>query len=191
METNADGRTDKPLLVGEAMTVGRYQLVFHVAEYFSKLGVQLPNSPFLDKVPVQFSIFDAKAHYHVPLLTTPWSPTYSGLTTFARTGSLHSPPLPFRGRYMFEIEAVNRMDRQAFVRAFGKVFEHSPWVAERAWSSRPFDGLTSLHRAMADVVRSGTSEERLALLRAHPELAGKEARAKAMTEDSARSNVAR
>jgi 2-oxo-4-hydroxy-4-carboxy-5-ureidoimidazoline decarboxylase len=85
---------------------------------------------------------------------------------------------------MIQIEAVNRMDRQAFVRTFGKVFEHSHWVAERAWSSRPFAGLASLHGAMVDVVRSATSEERLELLRAHPELAGKEARAKAMTEDS-------
>lgn len=78
-QTNKDGRTDKPLLVGDAVTVGRYQIVFHVAAYFSALGTPLSEPPFLDTVPVQFAIFDAKAHYHVPLLTTPWSyATYRG-----------------------------------------------------------------------------------------------------------------
>lgn len=79
IETNKDGRTDKPLLIGEAVKVGQYQIVFHVAEYYAKLGTKLSDPPFLDTVPVQFSIFDAKAHYHVPLLTTPWSyATYRG-----------------------------------------------------------------------------------------------------------------
>lgn len=78
-QTNKDGRTDKPLLIGDAVTVGRYQIVFHVAAYFSGIGTKLSDPPFLDTVPVQFSIFDAKAHYHVPLLTTPWSySTYRG-----------------------------------------------------------------------------------------------------------------
>lgn len=77
--TNKDGRTDKPLLTGDAVTVGRYQIVFHVAAYFAASGTTLSEPPFLDTVPVQFSIFDAKAHYHVPLLTTPWSySTYRG-----------------------------------------------------------------------------------------------------------------
>ena len=77
--TNAAGRTDKPLLVGDAVKVGRYQIVFHVAEYYAGLGTKLSDPPFLDTVPVQLSIFDAKAHYHVPLLATPWSySTYRG-----------------------------------------------------------------------------------------------------------------
>ncbi|WP_019906558.1 hydroxyisourate hydrolase [Methylobacterium sp. 77] len=79
MTTNADGRTDKPVLVGDALKAGSYQFVFHVGEYFKAKGVPQADPPFLDMVPVQFSIADAKAHYHVPLLTTPWSySTYRG-----------------------------------------------------------------------------------------------------------------
>lgn len=77
--TNADGRTDQPLLAGEAMAVGRYRIVFHVGEYFARLGVPLADPPFLDRVPVEFAISDARANYHVPLLVTPWSyATYRG-----------------------------------------------------------------------------------------------------------------
>jgi 5-hydroxyisourate hydrolase len=79
VHTNADGRNDQPLLTAANMAVGRYQLVFHVADYFSKLGMALPNPPFLDKVTVQFGISDATQHYHVPLLVSPWSyTTYRG-----------------------------------------------------------------------------------------------------------------
>ncbi|MDB5646958.1 hydroxyisourate hydrolase [Methylobacterium sp.] len=79
MKTNKDGRTDKPLMVGEAFKTGSYQIVFHVAEYYRGLGTPLAEPAFLDTVPVQFSIADGKAHYHVPLLTTPWSyATYRG-----------------------------------------------------------------------------------------------------------------
>jgi 5-hydroxyisourate hydrolase len=79
VHTNADGRNDQPLLTGDTMRVGRYQLVFYVAEYFSKLGATLSNPPFLDRVAVQFGISDATQHYHVPLLASPWSyATYRG-----------------------------------------------------------------------------------------------------------------
>jgi 5-hydroxyisourate hydrolase len=79
VHTNADGRNDQPLLTAETMAVGRYQLVFYVAEYFSKLGIALPNPPFLDRVAIQFGISDATQHYHVPLLASPWSyTTYRG-----------------------------------------------------------------------------------------------------------------
>lgn len=78
-QTNKDGRTDKPLMVGEAFKTGSYQIVFHVAAYYRALGAPLAEPAFLDTVPVQFSIADGKAHYHVPLLTTPWSyATYRG-----------------------------------------------------------------------------------------------------------------
>jgi 5-hydroxyisourate hydrolase len=74
--TNADGRTDTPLLAGEALKAGRYELLFHIGEYFRHSGV---DSPFLDVVPVRFAIADAAAHYHVPLLASPWSyTTYRG-----------------------------------------------------------------------------------------------------------------
>lgn len=79
VHTNADGRNDQPLLTADTMAVGRYQLLFYVGEYFSKLGTTLPNPSFLDRVPVQFGIFDAAQHYHVPLLVSPWSyTTYRG-----------------------------------------------------------------------------------------------------------------
>lgn len=77
--TNADGRTDEPLLAGEAMAVGRYELLFHVGAYFRATGARLADPPFLDRVPVRFAIAEAEAHYHVPLLVSPWSyTTYRG-----------------------------------------------------------------------------------------------------------------
>ena len=70
--TNNDGRTDKPLLEGAVMRAGTYQLVFHVGAYFKGAG-------FLDAVPIRFAVADAGAHYHVPLLCSPWSySTYRG-----------------------------------------------------------------------------------------------------------------
>lgn len=76
---NADGRADAPLLDAAAMQAGRYRLVFSVAAYFRARGVALPEPPFLDEVAVDFGIADAQAHYHVPLLVSPWSySTYRG-----------------------------------------------------------------------------------------------------------------
>jgi 5-hydroxyisourate hydrolase len=77
--TNQDGRTDGPLLANGALTVGMYELVFAVADYFNALSDGTPNPPFLNRVPIQFGIADATAHYHVPLLVSPWSySTYRG-----------------------------------------------------------------------------------------------------------------
>ena len=77
---NADGRNDGgPLLDAQSMAAGRYRLVFSVARYFRALGVQLPDPPFLDEVPLDFGIADAAGRYHVPLLVSPWSyATYRG-----------------------------------------------------------------------------------------------------------------
>jgi 5-hydroxyisourate hydrolase len=76
---NHDGRTDGPLLNAAEMAVGRYRLLFEVAPYFRARGVQLPQPPFLDTVPVDFGISDAAGHYHVPLLVSPYSySTYRG-----------------------------------------------------------------------------------------------------------------
>lgn len=73
--TNADGRCDAPLLQGSQMQAGRYELLFHVADYFQ----DQTDLPFLDQVPVRFAIADVEANYHVPLLVTPWSySTYRG-----------------------------------------------------------------------------------------------------------------
>lgn len=82
------------------------------------------------------------------------------------------------------IATVNGMDEAAFVAAFGGIFEHSPWVAQRAYERRPFADATALHAAMADAVRAAPREQQTALLLAHPDLAGKEARAGTMTDAS-------
>ncbi len=79
IHTNADGRTDAPLLQGETIPTGEFQLVFHVGDYFRALRLPLPEPPFVDRVPIHFGIADARAHYHVPLLCSPWSySTYRG-----------------------------------------------------------------------------------------------------------------
>jgi 5-hydroxyisourate hydrolase len=77
--TNADGRIDGPLLQGDDMKVGHYRLVFQVDAYFRARGTPMPEVPFLTEVPLDFGIADAQAHYHVPLLVSPWSySTYRG-----------------------------------------------------------------------------------------------------------------
>ncbi len=79
MTTNDDGRGDSPLLDGDAFRVGVYELVFHAQPYFEARGVSLPDQPFLDVVPIRFGISDAGAHYHVPLLLSPYGyTTYRG-----------------------------------------------------------------------------------------------------------------
>ena len=79
VRTNADGRTDQPLLYGEEVRAGRYELVFFVGDYFAVKGDAGPEGRFLDRVPVQFGIADATASYHVPLLASPWAySTYRG-----------------------------------------------------------------------------------------------------------------
>ena len=77
--TNAEGRTDEPLLSGDAMRRGEFELTFHVADYYRRQGRALADPPFLDRVPIRFAIADADAHYHVPLLCSPWAySTYRG-----------------------------------------------------------------------------------------------------------------
>lgn len=77
--TNSDGRTDGPLLEGDTVKVGTYELVFQVANYFRSIGTPLSDPPFLDEIPLRFAIFDVNQKYHVPLLVTPYSySTYRG-----------------------------------------------------------------------------------------------------------------
>lgn len=77
--TNTDGRCEKPLLEGDVFQPGVYELVFHVGEYFANAGVAATEPPFLDAVPVRFSVSDADSHYHVPLLVSPYGySTYRG-----------------------------------------------------------------------------------------------------------------
>jgi 5-hydroxyisourate hydrolase len=77
--TNADGRTDKPLVGAAEARVGRFELVFHAGDYFRAQAAKLADPPFLDTVPIRFAVADAGAHYHVPLIVSPWSySTYRG-----------------------------------------------------------------------------------------------------------------
>lgn len=76
--TNQDGRTDAPLLIDDELQVGVYELVFAIGQYFSQVG-NLPTPCFLDNIPLRFGVADAEAHYHVPLLVSPWAySTYKG-----------------------------------------------------------------------------------------------------------------
>jgi len=77
--TNAEGRTDQPLLAGAPLRMGRYELVFHMGAYFRTRGALGTGEPFLDEVYIRFGISEPEGHYHVPLVATPWSySTYRG-----------------------------------------------------------------------------------------------------------------
>jgi 5-hydroxyisourate hydrolase len=77
--TNADGRCDAPLLEGSALVAGRYRLTFGAGAYFRRNGTALADPPFVDEVTIDFGVADPGAHYHVPLLVSPWSySTYRG-----------------------------------------------------------------------------------------------------------------
>jgi 5-hydroxyisourate hydrolase len=79
VKTNADGRTDMPLLAADEMEAGQYEIIFFVGDYFAAKSGALPKIRFLDKVPVRFGLADAGGSYHVPLLCTPWAySTYRG-----------------------------------------------------------------------------------------------------------------
>ena len=79
IRTNADGRTDQPLLAESELKTGEYEIIFYVGDYFSGKAATLPHIKFLDRVPVRFGIADAAASYHVPLLCSPWAySTYRG-----------------------------------------------------------------------------------------------------------------
>jgi 2-oxo-4-hydroxy-4-carboxy-5-ureidoimidazoline decarboxylase len=87
------------------------------------------------------------------------------------------------------IEEVNGLDQEEFVERFGSLYEHSPWVAEGAWKERPFRNISDLHGAFQNVVRAAPPERRLALIRAHPDLAGKAATEGALTQESTREHA--
>jgi 2-oxo-4-hydroxy-4-carboxy-5-ureidoimidazoline decarboxylase len=84
------------------------------------------------------------------------------------------------------LDQINAMTPAAFGAAFGRVFEHSPWIAERAFARRPFASVDALHAAMVAVVEAASPAEQVALLRAHPELAGREAQSGDLTPESTR-----
>ena len=82
------------------------------------------------------------------------------------------------------LEKVSRLDHAAFVELMGSLFEHSPWVAERAWRRRPFGTLDELAEAFTAAVFSATEAEQLSLIRSYPDLAGSEAAAGTLTSES-------
>jgi OHCU decarboxylase len=82
------------------------------------------------------------------------------------------------------ISQLNRLGQTEFVRVVGPVFEHSPWIAETAFTKKPFADLENLHRALCETVKNSGEEKQLALIRAHPDLVGKIALAGQLTKES-------
>jgi 2-oxo-4-hydroxy-4-carboxy-5-ureidoimidazoline decarboxylase len=83
-----------------------------------------------------------------------------------------------------DLAEVNALGEREFVARLGAVFEHSPWIATKAWQRRPFASVNGIHQAMMAAVLDATRPQQLALVRAHPELAGAEAKAGRLTSDS-------
>lgn len=84
------------------------------------------------------------------------------------------------------IDKLNSADQAAFTASLGHLFEHSPWVAEETWVRRPFRDAAALHAALCATMRAAAVERQLALIRAHPDLAGRMAQQKKLTAESAR-----
>ena len=91
LATNADGRTDQPVLAASEARVGQYELAFHIGDYYATEKVA-PEELFVDRgMPVRFALFDAKQHYHVPMLCTPWQLICATKTTCAVPSTHRSP----------------------------------------------------------------------------------------------------
>src|SRR5882672_7807825 len=84
------------------------------------------------------------------------------------------------------LSQLNAFDRAAFTAALGHLFEHSPWVAEQTWPQRPFRDVAQLHAALCATMRAASKDEQLALIRAHPDLAGRLAQQNQLTAESTR-----
>jgi OHCU decarboxylase len=84
------------------------------------------------------------------------------------------------------MDGINELDRDAFVARFGPLFEHSPWVAEAAWADRPFADPDELYEALRSALFAAPRERQLALIRSHPDLAGRAAVEGTLTESSRR-----
>ncbi len=86
----------------------------------------------------------------------------------------------------YSLAGLNELSREDFLRVIGPIFEHSPWIAELTWAKRPFASAGALHRAMCETVLASDEPKKLALIRAHPDLAGRAARAGTLTAASTR-----
>src|SRR5437763_2381179 len=84
------------------------------------------------------------------------------------------------------IDEINTLDQEAFVAVLGSLFEGSPWIAAEAWRGRPFESIAHLHSALCDVMDHASTEQQVALIRAHPDLVGKAALAGTLTPESTR-----
>lgn len=91
-----------------------------------------------------------------------------------------------KSRSMLTLTQLNSLDRAAFVAALGHLFEHSPWVAEETWPQRPFRDVVHLHAALCAAMRAAPRDRQLALIRAHPDLAGRLAQQNQLTAESTR-----
>lgn len=85
---------------------------------------------------------------------------------------------------MLKLEEINQLNGVAFTAALGHLFEHSPWVAEETWAQRPFASAEALHAALCATMRAAPRERQLALIRAHPDLAGRLAQQQRLTAES-------
>ena len=84
------------------------------------------------------------------------------------------------------LDELDALPQGAFTATLGAIFEHSPWIPERTWARRPFASVDALHQALCDTLAAASADEQLALIRAHPELAGKAAIRGELTEASTR-----
>src|SRR5215510_809781 len=87
-------------------------------------------------------------------------------------------------RNRYRVSELNALNREGFLVLVGPVFEHSPWIAEAAWSKQPFADLEQLHRALCETAQTAGQEKQLALIRAHPDLVGRAALAGELTSAS-------
>src|SRR5688572_12974834 len=88
-------------------------------------------------------------------------------------------------RDSMSVGEINALDADNFVARLGFLFEGSPWIATRAWYARPFQSLEHLHQSLSEVMNRATTDEKIALIKAHPDLVGKAARAGTLTPESA------
>ena len=91
----------------------------------------------------------------------------------------------------YNVAGLNELSREGFLRVVGPVFEHSPWIAELTWAKRPFESVGALHRALCETVLAADEPRKLALIRAHPDLAGRAARARKLTAASTQEQASR
>lgn len=90
---------------------------------------------------------------------------------------------------MLNLGELNALDRGEFTKVIGPVFEHSPWIAEKTWSQRPFASRERLHQSLCRTVTEGTDQEQLDLIRAHPDLAGRVELTDASSSEQATANL--